>query len=194
MNREEFAAWEDRIRARADHLWEAAGRPDGSRDGFVAQARELLAIEEVKPPTIDPEKAAEPVVEEASIQRNLGEFPTLTDQGDEQTYPDLPHDVDAIRLSDGDASETGGVLPREDLPDQDLPDVSLADADITTSALDADDEPLNDDLNDDGLPDPTDLDAEGEMEDGDEYEEAAVDNDDHEDDALARRIDTLSSP
>ncbi len=43
--------------------------------------------------------------------RNLGEFPTLVDQGEEQTYPD----EDEIRLSDGDASDTGGVLPEEDV-------------------------------------------------------------------------------
>jgi hypothetical protein len=28
------------------------------------------------------------VIEEASIQDNLGEFPTLRDQGDEMTFPD----------------------------------------------------------------------------------------------------------
>lgn len=181
MNREDFNAWEDRVRARADHLWKAAGQPDGGRDRYLDQARELVAIEEVDIPTLDPEEVAEPRIEEASLQRNLGEFPTLVDQGEEQTYPDHPPsltDDGEIRLSDGDASETGGVLPDEDLPDQDLPDqdlpdASLADADITSSALGADDGPLNDDLNDDGMPDPTDLDADGEMEEGDEYEDAA---------------------
>jgi|LNFM01.1.fsa_nt_gb hypothetical protein len=180
MNREDFNALEDRIRARAERLWEAAGRPEGSHQLFLDEARELVAIEEVEPPTVDPEDAAEPPVEEASIQRNLGEFPTLVDQGEEQTYPDDPPKLDDdgdIHLSDGDASETGGVLPNEDLLDEDLPEVSLADADVTSSSLDADDGPVNDDLNDDGRPDPTDLDAEGEMKAGDEYEEAAVDAD-----------------
>ncbi len=185
MNREDFDAWENRIRARAERLWEDAGRPEGSRDLFLDEARELIAIEEVALPTLDPEAAAEPVIEEASIQRNLGEFPTLVDQGEEQTYPDDPPELTddgEIRLSDGDASETGGVLPPEDIPEEDLPEVSLADADVTTSALDADDDPLNDDLNDDGLPDPTDLDAEGEMDEGDEYEDAAVDDDEEDED------------
>ncbi|WP_431299759.1 hypothetical protein [Tabrizicola sp. BL-A-41-H6] len=180
MNREEFNAWEDRVRARADRLWHAAGRPPGGRDRYLDDARELVALEEVDLPTFSPEEAARPMIEEASLQRNLGEFPTLVDQGEEQPYPDDPPsltDDGEIRLSDGDASETGGVLPNDDLPERDMPDASTADADITSSALAADDGPLNDDLNDDGMPDPTDLDAVGEMEEGDEYEDAAVDED-----------------
>ena len=180
MNRDEFNAWEQRIKDRADRLWETAGRPAGPRDIFLEEARELLAIEEVGPPTLDPEKAAAPVIEEAAIQGNLGEFPTLRDQGDEETYPHVHHaDDDEIHLSDGDASDSGGVLPDEAIAETDLPDVSLADADVTTSALDADDDPPNDDLNDDGMPDLTDLDAdageevEGEMPPRDEYEDSA---------------------
>jgi hypothetical protein len=180
MNRDEFNAWEQRIKDRADRLWEAAGRPEGPRDIFLEEARELLAIEEVGPPTLDPEKAAAPVIEEAAIQGNLGEFPTLRDQGDEETYPHVHHaDDDEIHLSDGDASDSGGVLPDAAIAEDDLPDVSLADADVTTSALDADDDPPNDDLNDDGMPDLTDLDAdageevEGEMPPRDEYEDSA---------------------
>jgi hypothetical protein len=145
------------------------------------EARELLAIEEVGTPTLDPERAARPVIEEASIQGNLGEFPTLRDQGDEETYPDARFEDDEIHLSDGDASDAGGVLPEEDVAEADMPDVSLADADVTTSALDADDDPPNDDLNDDGLPDPTDLEAEkeveGEMPPSDEYEDASPPDD-----------------
>jgi hypothetical protein len=191
MNRDEFNAWEKRIRDRADRLWEAAGRPEGPRDIFLEEARELLAIEEVEPPTLDPEKAAEPLIEEAAIQGNLGEFPTLRDQGDEETYPHVHHaDDDEIHLSDGDASDSGGVLPDEAIAEADLPDVSLANADVTTSALDADDDPPNDDLNDDGMPDLTDLDAEaseeveGEMPPRDEYEDSAPP--DAEDDDVER--------
>lgn len=163
MNREEFEALEARIQARAVRLWSEAGSPDGGHARFADQARELVALEEVAPPTIDPDRAARPVIEEASIQSNLGEFPTLRDQGDEMTFPDSepeadPYAEDDIRLSDGDASETGGVLPEDDVPEGDLPEVSLADADVTTSTADADDDPPNDDLNDDGMPDAEDLD------------------------------------
>lgn len=162
MNRQDFEAWEARIRDRADLLWQEEGRPAGGPDRFLGRARELLAIEEVPPPTLDPEKAAEPVIEEAAIQGNLGEFPTLTDQGEEETYPHVEDD-DGPRLSDGDASAEGGVLPVEDLPEEDLPQVSQAEADITSSAVNAEDGPQNDDLNDDGMPDPRPLDPRGDQ-------------------------------
>jgi len=121
MNREEFEALEARVEARAARLWSDAGSPDGGHARFIDQARELVALEEVGPPTLDPKEAAQPVIEEASIQDNLGEFPTLRDQGDGVTAPDPepeddPYAEDDIRLSDGDASETGGVLPDEDPP------------------------------------------------------------------------------
>lgn len=177
MNRQDFNDWETRVRNRADQLWQEAGRPDGGKGRFADQARELLALEEVEIPTLDPE--AGPVVEEASLQRNLGEFPTLVDQGDEATYPD-DHKGEP-RLSDGDASDNGGVLPDEDRPDRDLPDATLAEGDLSSSALNAADGPQNPDLNDDGVPDQTDIDAEGEMPEGDEYEEAAVDPEVEED-------------
>lgn len=176
MNRQDFDAWEARIRDRADLLWQEAGSPEGGSDRYIDQARELLAMREVALPTLDPEEAAAPVIEEASIQGNLGEFPTLTDQGEEQTYPHT-RDDDGPRLSDGDASEDGGVLPTEDYPEEDLPEVSLADADVTSSTENAGDDPQSPDLNDDGMPDPEDLDAEedveGEMDPGDEYEDSA---------------------
>ena len=170
MDRRDFEAWDERVRARADQLWGEAGRPDGGSGAYLAEARELIAIEEVPPPTLDPEEAAAPVIEEASLQGNLGEFPTLTDQGEEQTYPQ-GEDDDGPRLSDGDASEDGGVLPSEDYPEEDLPEISQADADVTSSALNAEDDPPNDDLNDDGVPDPEPV--EGEMPPGDEYEDSA---------------------
>lgn len=149
----DFDAWEARVRVRANLLWEQAGKPDVSADFYLDEARELLAIEEVPLPGLDPAEAAEPVIEEALIQGNLGEFPTLRDQGDEATFPDPALVDDGPRLSDGDASEEGGVLPLEDLPDADLPAVSQADADITSSSVNAWDDPENPDLNDDGLPD-----------------------------------------
>ena len=178
MDRSEFEAWETRIRARADRLWHDAGKPDGGAETYIDRARELVALEEVPLPGLDPEEAAEPVIEEASIQGNLGEFPTLTDQGEEQTYPhaqDEAQDYDGPRLSDGDASDDGGVLPGEEEPEDELADAAEADADITSSSVNAEDGPENPDLNDDGMPDARNLDedAEGEMPPGDEYEDSA---------------------
>jgi hypothetical protein len=155
MDRQQFEARDRRIITRADQLWQAAGRPEGARDGFTEEARELIAIEENPDAgTLDPEVAAKPIIEEASIMRNLGEFPTLTDQGEDMTYPDVSDDTD-IHLSDDDASDSGGVLPREDMPARDAPDISVADGDITSDTTDADNEPPSEegDLNDDGLPD-----------------------------------------
>jgi len=103
MKREEFDALEARIEARAARLWSEAGSPDGGHARFIEQARELVALEEVDPPTLDPEAAARPVIEEASVQSNLGEFPTLRDQGDEMTFPDSgpEPDVDDDPNNDG---------------------------------------------------------------------------------------------
>lgn len=90
MNSEEFAKWEQRIAARALHLWQDAGRPDGPRDAFTQNARELIAIEEnPRSGKLDPDEAAEPIVDEASLQANLGEFPSLSDaQAEEPSFPD----------------------------------------------------------------------------------------------------------
>jgi hypothetical protein len=157
MDRSDFEAWETRIRTKAEQLWRDAGRPDGGSKPYLAQARELIALQEVPLPTLDPEEEAEPVIEEASIQGNLGEFPTLTDQGEEQTYPHAQDD-DGPRLSDGDASADGGVLPMDEEPSEDLPEVSEPEGDVTSSSINAGDGPQNPDLNDDGIPDREDLD------------------------------------
>ena len=52
MDRSDFEAWETRVRARADQLWREAGRPDGGSNPYLAEARELIAIEEVPLPTL----------------------------------------------------------------------------------------------------------------------------------------------
>ena len=199
MDQKEFAAWEKRIAERADRLWQDAGRPEGGADHFLDDASMLIAIEEnPKAGTLDPAEAAKPVVEESALMRNLGEFPTLTDQGEETTYPSAPDDGDGneaagltplsrpsvgsyvapqttewvtpaafrtaaiatlrdeedeSRQSDGDASETGGVLPSEYMVELDMPDISVADADITSDDTDSDNEDPaeGDDINEDGL-------------------------------------------
>lgn len=88
MNRQEFEALDVRVEERAVRLWTEAGSPDGGHARYMDPARELVAIEEVDLPPLDIEDAAKPIIEEASIQSNLGEFPTLRDQGDEMTFPD----------------------------------------------------------------------------------------------------------
>ena len=89
MDRSEFAQWDKRIAERAERLWQDAGSPEGPRLRYLEQARELIAIEENPTSgTLDPDEAAEPVVEQAGIVSNLGEFPSFSDrQGEEPMFP-----------------------------------------------------------------------------------------------------------
>jgi hypothetical protein len=85
---------DDRIRRQAEKLWQEANRPSGGADAFLDQARTLIAIEDnphagtlpnpmTQPDKIGPQgEPIEPIAEVA----DEGEFPTLTDQG-EQVYP-----------------------------------------------------------------------------------------------------------
>ena len=80
---------EDRIRLRAHRLWEDEGRPEGRADVHWEKARILVAIEDDRTSLIPVSDAStgDPV-EEASLQRNLGEFPAgNTDQGDRMATP-----------------------------------------------------------------------------------------------------------
>jgi hypothetical protein len=87
---------ENLIRQRAHHLWESEGRPDGRAEEHWEKARELVAIEQnqMRATKPNPQRAdvrrdprtGEPV-EPLEAVLNQGEFPTLTDQGEEQTYP-----------------------------------------------------------------------------------------------------------
>jgi Protein of unknown function (DUF2934) len=88
MNREEFDALEKRVAARAEELWRAAGSPDGPRQRFIDDARALIGMEEnPKAGTVDPD--AKPVVAEAALMYNLGEFPSFSDsQAEEPAFPD----------------------------------------------------------------------------------------------------------
>jgi hypothetical protein len=78
---------EARIRARAHKIWEEEGRPEGRAGDHWELASELIAIE-------DSQKLATIPVEQSIAQlnagepllavENAGEFPTLTDQGEQQ--------------------------------------------------------------------------------------------------------------
>jgi hypothetical protein len=83
---------ERRVRARARRLWESEGRPAGGPGGFVDEARELIAIEDnphaaTKPVPKSAAEVRRQAVEPIEAVENQGEFPTLTDQGEEQTAP-----------------------------------------------------------------------------------------------------------
>lgn len=99
------SATEDRIRLRAYHMWEADGRPDGRHDEYWERARELQGMAdssgagEMPNPMTQPGEPGAPVVEEAKLQENLGEFPygSLTDQGDRAEMPVVPDRAETAR-------------------------------------------------------------------------------------------------
>ncbi|HEY0419692.1 MAG TPA: DUF2934 domain-containing protein [Acetobacteraceae bacterium] len=81
-------AREARIRQRARLLWEEDGSPAGREDDFLDRARFLVGMEEHAGAAQVPLDKSGPVVEEASIQENLGDFPTAyTDFGDRRQTP-----------------------------------------------------------------------------------------------------------
>ncbi len=118
---------EERIEYHAVQLWEGAGRPAGGPAAYHEEARELAAIEENGHFALKPVQPAGPFgepVEESVALENLGEFPTLTDQGDEQTFPDrIPGDVaEAGRIEPKAAAGRGATPVRDDGDDDDEDD------------------------------------------------------------------------
>jgi hypothetical protein len=82
---------DDRIRQRAYRLWVEEGCPEGRQEIHWDKARELVAIEQnqkqTTKPVTRPQGAAGEPVEPIEAVENAGEFPTLTDQGEEQGAP-----------------------------------------------------------------------------------------------------------
>ena len=96
---------ERRIREKAQRLWQQAGSPSTGIDAYIDQASELVAIEDnlkdtLRSPGVRPREAVEddPLpsedigpegepIEPIIAVVNEGEFPTLTDQGEQQ----VPH-------------------------------------------------------------------------------------------------------
>ncbi len=84
-----------RVRAKARHLWEAAGKPASRKwDDFLDEAGELVAIEDSQLDTLKPnplrDQEARPFgepVESPLAAGNQGEFPDLTDQGESKPFP-----------------------------------------------------------------------------------------------------------
>lgn len=79
----------ERIRRKAYELWEADGRPDGRRDAHWDKATELVAIEDNHSLATEPVSeiketgpTGEPV-EPIEALENTGEYPTMTDQGEQ---------------------------------------------------------------------------------------------------------------
>ncbi len=89
-------AYQASIRERAYHLWQADGEPHGADRDYWERARTLIDMEAAGQTGQLPNPASLPgadplhqeVVEEASIQENLGEFPDrFADQGEKTATP-----------------------------------------------------------------------------------------------------------
>jgi len=81
--------FEERVRQRAYRLWVEEGCPEGRSDAHWDKARELAAIEDNRKLATKPvrgEGSGDPVEPIEAIE-NAGEFPTLTDHGEEQAAP-----------------------------------------------------------------------------------------------------------
>lgn len=91
---------ESRIRERAYYLWLQEGCPEGRAEVHWEEASELVAIEDNQKLTtrpVPPADSSPTTVEPLEAVENAGEFPTLTDQGEEQPYPRRRRRVSASR-------------------------------------------------------------------------------------------------
>ena len=83
--------FDERVRQRAHRLWVEEGCPEGRSEIHWQKARELVAIEDNQKTTLkpapDPERPGREPVEPLGAVENAGEFPTLTDQGEERAAP-----------------------------------------------------------------------------------------------------------
>jgi hypothetical protein len=73
---------QDRIRNRAHQMWLDEGCPDGKADSHWELAKMAIALEDARPEMLIPVEMPEPEPIVAWV--NQGEFPTLTDQGEQR--------------------------------------------------------------------------------------------------------------
>ena len=76
---------EQRIHQRAYRIWQEQGEPEGRAEEHWEQAKLLVSIEDGHHSTLQPVQAPQP--EPIEAVNNQAEFPTLTDQGEQQ----IPH-------------------------------------------------------------------------------------------------------
>lgn len=88
-------AREARITAKARELWEADGKPECGAQAYRENASELVGMEEnphageIPLSDLPDPRLSDVLVEDAEIQKNLGEFPERqTDQGDREHFPE----------------------------------------------------------------------------------------------------------
>lgn len=74
--------YQQRIAERAHRIWQDEGQPEGRADAHWDLARLAVSLEDAQDDMLKPTTLPGP--ESAEILSNLGEFPTLTDQGEQQ--------------------------------------------------------------------------------------------------------------
>lgn len=123
MNQRDDQDLQERIRTRAYRLWEQEGRPQGRADAHWDMAAELTAIEENQRLATKPAPSASAIgptgepVEPLLAAENFGDTPTLTDQGEERTYPGRA-ETPAIEPIDTDAEAARANAKSERSPPQ----------------------------------------------------------------------------
>ncbi len=106
---------EERIKARAHRMWEEAGSPEGLMDEFTERADELIRMEDaagtgqLPNPMTQNEKIPGVMVEEASIQENLGEFPGGSSVADQGEWRETPMTRDELNEGSDSEPERGGA-------------------------------------------------------------------------------------
>jgi len=106
---------DEQIKARALHLWEAAGSPDGRMDEFTERADELIRMEgaagtgQLPNPMTQNERMPGVIVEEASIQDNLGELPGGSSVADQGEWRETPMTREELREGNGQPPERGDM-------------------------------------------------------------------------------------
>jgi Protein of unknown function (DUF2934) len=84
---------ERRIRERAHRIWEEEGRPQGREAAHWELARLAIAQEDAQASMLRPVETADAEPNQAVI--NQGEFPTLTDQGEQRNPGEIAEDPES---------------------------------------------------------------------------------------------------
>lgn len=104
------------IRDRAQHLWQEDGCPAGGSEAYHEQADALIRMEgagitgQLDNPMLHPDQTPGVIVEEASIQENLGEFPGGSSVADQGEWRETPMTREELRHP-GDSGADRGDAP-----------------------------------------------------------------------------------
>lgn len=101
------------VEAQARALWQENGSPAGGPSAFIEQADALVRMRGAGPtgqldnPMLHPDKVPGQIIEEASIQANLGEFPGGSSMADQGEARETPMTREELRHSNESAADRG---------------------------------------------------------------------------------------